>query len=87
MDKFEQEIYQKMQTNENFLKKLSSAFLGSKSKGSYSKAYKKAVKLARRDPELRAALAGLDNYQERLARIIDNLCKRNTTHPACTDKK
>ena len=85
MNKFERDIQNEIDVNEGFLSSLAAAFATRGMKRKYGKAYKKAFNIARKDPELKAALAGLENYHERLNRIIKNLCKRNPDHPVCDD--
>jgi hypothetical protein len=87
MNKFERDIQQEMDVNEGMLSKLAAAFATRGMRRKYGKSYKTAFDIARKDPELRAALAGLENYHARLNRIIKNLCKRNPDHPTCDDKK
>jgi hypothetical protein len=47
------------------------------------KQYKKVYKIAKDDPKLQSALADMENYQERIKKLLKDLCRRNPDHPKC----
>jgi hypothetical protein len=61
------------------LSKIAKLFLKRKMKRQLKQAYD----IAKDDPELQSALADLENYNERLNKIIKSLCKRRPDHPKC----
>jgi len=66
--------------NEGILSSIAKMFMSRKVKSKYRKVYK----IAKDDPELQAALADLEDYHERLNKILKTLCKRNPGHPKCS---
>ena len=79
MNKKESQMQENIQLNEGLLSGIAKMFLARKIR----KQYKKAYDVAKDDPELQSALADLETYQERLQKIIKNLCKINPSHPKC----
>jgi cell division protein ZapA (FtsZ GTPase activity inhibitor) len=65
--------------NEGILSSIVGLFLRSKMK----KQYKKVYKIAKDDPKLQSALADMENYQERIKKLLKDLCRRNPDHPKC----
>jgi len=65
--------------NEGILGTLANMFAKRKIKSKYKKVYN----IAKDDPELQSALADLEDYHERLNKIMKSLCKRNPDHPKC----
>lgn len=84
-NKFEKDSLEQInQLNEGFLSSLlKTLFFSSAAKRSM----KKAQKIAKDDPEIKAALKGLVYHQDQIQDLIKNMCKRNPTHPTCKDKK
>ena len=83
MNKFERDIQNNIEVNEGFFTRLASAFATRKMKGAYGPAMKKVFNAAKHDPELQAAIFDLEDYQERLQRILKSMCKRRPNHPKC----
>jgi len=80
MNKFERDTLNQInELNEGILSSIAKLFMRRKIKSQYSKVYK----IAKDDPELQSALADLENYHERLNKVLKNLCKRNPDHPKC----
>tara|TARA_Y100001963_G_scaffold157819_1_gene255206 strand:- start:426 stop:683 length:258 start_codon:yes stop_codon:yes gene_type:complete len=72
-------VNQITELSEGILGTLANLFVKSKMKRKYKKVYS----IAKDDPELQSALADLEDYHERLNKIMKNLCKRNPDHPKC----
>ena len=80
MNKFERDTLNQInELNEGILSSIAKLFMRRKIKSQYKKVYK----VAKDDPELQSALADLENYHERLNKVLKNLCKRNPDHPKC----
>ena len=80
MNKFERDTLNQInELNEGILSSIAKLFMRRKIKSQYKKVYK----IAKDDPELQSALADLENYHERLNKVLKNLCKRNPDHPKC----
>jgi hypothetical protein len=79
MNKLEKRVEENIHLNESMLSKIAKLFLKRKMKRQLKQAYD----IAKDDPELQSALADLENYNERLNKIIKSLCKRRPDHPKC----
>lgn len=79
MNKIERQMQENIQLNEGLLSGIAKLFIARKIR----KQFKKAYDVAKDDPELQTALIDLESHQERLQKIIKNLCKRNPDHPRC----
>ena len=79
MNKLEKRVEENIHLNESMLSKIAKLFLKRKMKRQLKQAYN----IAKDDPELQSALADLENYNDRLNKIIKSLCKRRPDHPKC----
>ena len=79
MNKLEKQVQENIHLNESVLSNIARLFLKRKMKRQLKQAYD----IAKDDPELQSALADLENYNERLNKIIKSLCKRRPDHPKC----
>ena len=79
MNKLEKRVEENIHLNESMLSKIAKLFLKRKMKRQLKQAYD----IAKDDPELQSALADLENYNDRLNKIIKSLCKRRPDHPKC----
>ncbi len=54
--------------------------------GKAKKFFKDVDKIAKDDPEVKAALAGLDWNLDHIDDLTSDLCKRNPDHPFCKSR-